>query len=128
MVSLVYDPIRYLPEAAEVHAPIRLRNVSKQAIYGPLHVEVMETVPQRRVQDGWAAEETAPKILNASNGKTGKGAVFDYSKALGDSGELQPGAVTEAVVWRLKIAGPAQSDVQFGLSVRGSLAAKQGTE
>ncbi|MGH9367821.1 MAG: sialidase family protein [Thermoanaerobaculia bacterium] len=128
MVSLVYDPIRYLPETAEVHAPIRLRNVSKHPIYGPLHVEVMETVPQHRVQSGWATEETAPKILNASNGKTGKGAVFDYSKSLGDFEELQPGAVTEAVVWRLKIAGPAQSEVQFGLSVRGSLTPKRGSE
>jgi len=40
-----------------------------------------------------------PAFLNASNRKNGDGAVFEYAKALGDVEALEPGAVTDPVVW-----------------------------
>jgi hypothetical protein len=44
--------------------------------------------------------------VNASNGKTGDGATFDYTPALGDFDALEPGAQTAPVVWRMKVPDP----------------------
>ena len=47
--------------------------------------------------------ESAPAILNATNGKSGAGAVFDYSETLGDLCYLAPGASTRPVIWRFRV-------------------------
>lgn len=59
------------------------------------------------------ADVGAPQILNVRNGKPGKGAHSDYSKTLGDFSCLQRHAVTEAVVWRTKLADPARRFVSL---------------
>ncbi|HEY3120103.1 MAG TPA: hypothetical protein VGL15_05735, partial [Vicinamibacteria bacterium] len=46
----------------------------------------------------------APVILNASNGKPGDGATFDYSPALAGLDALAPDGQTAAVVWRMRLA------------------------
>jgi hypothetical protein len=57
-------------------------------LYGPISVEVKKLAY-------WT-------VLNANNGKPDTGAVFDYSRALGDFQLLQPGELSEPVKWRFK--------------------------
>ncbi|HET9225544.1 MAG TPA: sialidase family protein [Thermoanaerobaculia bacterium] len=100
-VELTFDPAAWDGETKELRLPIRLRNRSDKAIRGPLQVRVKEFGSG---QHGEFLENT-PAILNAANGEKGVGAVFDYSQAFGDFDVLEPGAVTDPVVWRFKIVG-----------------------
>lgn len=104
-LEIVFDPSSYDPATSEVRMPVRLRNRSDRPVYGPLEIKV--------VGSGKTAknlyQEFAPILLNASNGQTGAGAVFDYSQALGDFDRLEPGAVTAAVVWRLRTIDPLRT-------------------
>jgi hypothetical protein len=94
-VIMVIDPPEYNIEKQEAIISIRLKNVSADIIYGPITVEV------KNLTD-WT-------ILNAENGKTAAGAIFDYSSALGDYKFLEPGALTEAVKWKFKYSGLGSS-------------------
>jgi hypothetical protein len=40
------------------------------------------------------------------NGKSGSGAVFDYSNVLGTEKVLPPGALSGQLVWHLKVQDP----------------------
>jgi hypothetical protein len=80
---------------------VRLRNVSQAAVCAPLRVEVTALNPPRPTDP---ARRIPVEILNATNGKPGAGAVFDYSAALGPGGCLDPGAVSGSLVWRLSFA------------------------
>lgn len=122
-VTLVFDPIRYDAQSREVLAPIRLKNTSKETLYPPFRVEVKELIHPYNVK---AKEEgSVPEILNSSNSKTGVGAVFDYSKALGDLDSLPPDAVTNAIVWRLKAASAVKTDFYVASEVTGSVEKKK---
>jgi hypothetical protein len=44
-----------------------------------------------------------PQILNPDNGKSWNGAQFDYSGAFANFACLQPGEITAAIVWRVKV-------------------------
>lgn len=88
MTSFRSDPAEYDAAKEEFVLPVRIYNKSKKTIYGPLTVEVTAI-------DG-------SKIVNASNGKTGIGAVFSYGGALGDVSGLAPGGITEPISWRIK--------------------------
>jgi len=117
-ITLSFDPVRYLPESREVLLPVRIKNTSKERLYPPFKVEVKETVHPYEVKAGF--DRTGkPEILNASNGKSGVGAQFDYSKALGDLESLDPEATTNAVVWRLKVSSPAKTDFHLGVDITG---------
>ena len=65
-----------------------------------------------------------PEILNASNGKNGVGATFDYSKALHDLSRSGPDAVSDAIVWRLKAPSPVKTGFHIGTEVSGFVAKK----
>lgn len=96
-VSLIADPVSFGPGADEIAIPFRIRNDGTARIAGPLTVEVLG------FGDGPNADknrEWSPAIDNASNGKPGAGALFDYSKTLGDLCDLPPGGTSGAVVWR----------------------------
>lgn len=122
-VTLVFDPIRYDPQSREVIVPARLKNTSKETLYPPFRVEVKELIHPYMVK---AHEEgSVPEIVNSANGKTGVGAVFDYSKALGDLDALAPDAVTNAVVWRLKAASAVKTDFYVASEVTGSVEKKK---
>jgi hypothetical protein len=99
-VALVTDPTSLGATANEVAIPFRIRNDSDSPISGPITIEVLG------FGNGPNADmhrESAPTILNATNGKPGAGAVFDYSDALADLCALAPGALTRAVTWRFRM-------------------------
>ena len=123
-VTLVFDPIQYDRETREVLLPVRLKNVSKEKLYPPFKVEVRELAHPFSIKSH--EEVDTPTILNASNGQTGLGATFDYSKALHDLDALEPDAVTDAIFWRLKAASPVKTSFHIGAEVTGFVA-KKGT-
>ena len=61
--------------------------------------------------------EDVVTVLNATNGKPGEGASFDFSDALGTLGLLAPGAVSGAVEFRLRVATPAASGLRWRMVV-----------
>lgn len=119
-VELVSDPASWDPEARVIEVPVRLRNVSDEPIYPPLEIEVVmlgwADLPEE-LQEFWS--ERAPEILNADNGETGAGAVFDYTATLGDLEALAPDAVTGARVWRIRRPHDAMAPIQ--LEIRGGV-------
>jgi len=116
-VTLVFDPIRYDIDTREALLPVRLKNVSDDALYPPFRVEIKELVHPYSVKAG--TETSVPTILNSSNGDTGVGAIFDYSDALGDLESLEPDAVTDAILWRLEAASPVKTDFYIGAEITG---------
>jgi hypothetical protein len=106
MVEFVFDPTRYDGAAQESEIPVRLRNISNETIYAPLTLEITGfgmNDPELPKDDN-----PAPIVVNATNGKTGVGAVFDFAGALGNQAVLRPGALTSPVVIRLKFEDPAK--------------------
>lgn len=98
-VEVVTDPARYDPSTHVLEMPLRLRNEGAKTIHGP----ILATVTSFGSGEGEVWKDFAPELLNAANEKTGAGAQINYSDALGDSHELAPGAITDVVVWRLRI-------------------------
>ncbi|MEO8430652.1 MAG: exo-alpha-sialidase [Acidobacteriota bacterium] len=123
LVTLLFDPVRFDAQTREVLVPVRIKNISKETLYPPFHLEVKELVHPYRVKS--KDETSVPEILNSSNGKTGLGAVFDYSKTLGDLDALPPDAVTNALVWRLKASSNVKTDFYIGSVVTGSIEKKK---
>ncbi len=116
-VTLVFDPIQYDQARREVALPVRLKNVSKQTLYPPFRVEIKEVAHPYMVKSGEPVD--AISFLNASNGKTGVGATFDYAKSLGGLDALEPDAVTDAVVWRVQVESAVKTDLHMGTEIRG---------
>ena len=113
LVDLVYDSTHYDSATKILEIPIRLKNVSQSPIFAPLSIEVV------KFGSGLTEElkENAPKLLNASNQKEGDGAVFDYTPALRDLEALEPGAISGAIVWRMKVVDPLRSpNIQFAVN------------
>lgn len=119
-VEVLTGPGSYDPATRELRIPVRLKNVSDQPIRGPLQVEVKGFGTGQDDRHG----ENAPEILGASNGKAGVGAVLDYSQALGDFPELEPGAITAAVTWHFRLKGLAQNP-SLHFAVYGKVAASR---
>jgi hypothetical protein len=103
-LEAVFDPSRFDALTGIEEIPVRFKNISGSAICGPLQIRV-------RV----SGENTAPRILNASNGNVRDRVEFDYSHAMGGFLCLDPGAVTEAIVWRVKLADAGRTFVSFTL-------------
>jgi len=116
-VSFVLDPIRYDSDKHELVIPVRLRNISGRDLLQPI------TVAVKSLELGFpplaAAGFAPPRIVNAVNGKPGKGAVFDYSQATGDFPVLKAGQETEAVSWRFEMTDPGQALFSIQAEVRG---------
>jgi hypothetical protein len=98
-VELAFDPTSYDASRGELDLRVRLKNVSTDSLFAPLIVEVKDFGSGMGTED----REYAPAILNASNGKAGTGATFDFSAAAGADQLLAPGGQTAAVVWRVKL-------------------------
>ncbi len=119
-VTLVFDPVRYDAQTREIVLPVRLKNDSKEALYPPFTVEVKEVAHPYTVKSGEPIN--APKFLNSANGKSGVGATFDYSKALGGLTSLAPNAVTDAVPWRFQAESSVKTDFYMGAEITGFVA------
>lgn len=115
-LEVVTDPARYDPFTHILEMPLRLRNRGGKTIYGPLIATV--TVFGSGMGEVW--RDFAPEILNATNQKTGAGAEMTYTDALGDFHELAPGALTDAVIWKLKI-NDVERIPDMHLSIKGSV-------
>lgn len=123
-IELIHDPIKYDLITGTAVIPIRLKNISKEALYGPFSLKVKALVDEEQKKysgEGW---ENIPEILNATNGVKGAGAEFDYSRALRDFETLEPGAQTEAVEWRLKFLNPKLIDFFLEVEVMGFILKK----
>src|SRR5262249_26263474 len=100
--------------------PVRLKNISQDTLYGPFTVEIA-----RLDARGWSTEiagwkVTPAELLNSSNGLTGKGARIDYTSALRDLPAFFPGAVSEAITWRVKVSNLRGTDgVDFDAVITG---------
>jgi hypothetical protein len=127
-VVLAYDPVAFDPVTKEVSIPVRLRNDSKSSVYPPLRVEVTETVMPALVENNQEELVSHPSIVNAANGQSAKGAVFDYSNAVGTAGVLGPGEMTSAIVWRVRVEEPAKTMVHFGVEITGSVAKEENSK
>jgi hypothetical protein len=80
---------------------VQLKNRSDHPVYGPFQVEVTGFTLSPEDSES----QTLPVIMNAANGKSGVGAVFDYRGALGTWEALPPGGRTEPVRWQLRLPG-----------------------
>ena len=105
LVEVGFEPSRYNAETSTATLTIRLRNTSQQTFQGPLLLEI------RGFGSGMGAEgqEFSPTVLNASNGKQGVGAVFDFTATLGSAGVLAPGAYAGPVELRLRLKNPLRT-------------------
>lgn len=106
-VEIIPGPLVWDAERGELQVPIRLQNISEEPLHPPLTVEVVG-VDWMRDLDEFPEDEREywrggiAAILNADNGETGLGAIFDYSETLGDLEALEPGAMTGARTWRIR--------------------------
>jgi len=103
-VHLVFGTGAYDSSTMTYALPVRLRNDGAQTIRGPISVEI-SGFGSGMVGEN-ADREFAPQLVNASNGKAGDGATFDYADALGDSMTLEPGAQTAPMIWRIRARDP----------------------
>ncbi len=118
-LTLSVDPGMYDPKTGDYILPIRLKNTSMDVIGGPLTVRLTQfespVFKTLRPIRGFA-------VLNAPNKARGIGAAFDYTGALGGSGELLPGTLTDAVAWRIHLENPAAlGELFLKFDVQGSL-------
>lgn len=104
-MTLAFDPSRLDWAAGEILLPVRLKNTSMATLYGPFSVEVARLETLWWSSQGVGRDRHATvELLNSSNGLRGKGARIDYGPALRDLPGLEPGAVSEAITWRVRPA------------------------
>ena len=107
-VTIVFDPPHFDAEKNEISIPVRLKNVSPSALYPPLRMELSgfgSGEPESAAEkDFW--KDKGVTIANAENQKPGEGASFGFDAALAGSPALEPGALTNPVVVRLKLSDP----------------------
>ncbi|HLA12256.1 MAG TPA: sialidase family protein [Pyrinomonadaceae bacterium] len=116
-VEAYLDPLREFPAAGTVELPIRIKNKSQQPIYGPMKVEVISLTGSRYNREDKDYFPLQGGLLNADNSKLGVGAVFDYTRSLGDFGLLPAGAISEGIVWRFKAPANANEFPRFKFKV-----------
>ncbi len=117
-VTLVFDPVHYDMAKGVAVLPVRLRNATKSPIFGPLTLGIKKPAAEA-AQPGATPEPPSFEILSSLNGLKGPGAEFDMSGALGDLESLSPGAVTEAVLVKVKFSNPLLTNLSLDLEAFG---------
>jgi len=109
-VEFVFDPTTWDPDKKQLEIPVRLKNTSTQAIYPPIRIEVTGFgFPEwENADDKKRNADNAPTLLTSSNGKGKEGAVVEMGGAIAGSEALQPGALTNPVVFRLQLVDPTK--------------------
>jgi hypothetical protein len=120
-IDFIFDPMKYDPETKIVVLPIRLKNVSSDTLFGPFSLKV-KSLSAPWIKKNYKEMLHIPQILNASNGETGVGAVFS---ALRDFESLEPGAISEALKWKLKSSKPASTRLYIEVEVTGFVLEKK---
>lgn len=121
-VKLVFAPGEYDPATRRFSYAVRLRNIAKQTLYGPLTVEITDVVNPYFVAHHEVRTFDIPRVYGTSNGLHGDGATYSYADALGDFGELRPGQSSGAVMWSFSV--PLMADPYLGVAIRGYVAAQ----
>jgi len=116
-VGIVLDPSRFDAGKRELVVPVRIRNTTPDTLFPPIVVTLTSVRDTMLVRGGYMRSADVVTILNASNGKSGAGAAFDFSGALGTLGLLAPGAVSGPVDVRLRVATPAASGLRWRMVV-----------
>jgi len=116
-VGVVLDPSRFDAAKRELVVPVRIRNTTADTLYPPIVATLTSVGDTMLVRNGYMRPEDIVTILNATNGKPGAGASFDFSRALGTLGLLAPGAVSGAVNVKLRVATPAASGLRWRVVV-----------
>jgi hypothetical protein len=101
-VAITFGTIGYDEILHEYSMPVQVQNISNRPIYGPVRVTVQQVIDPYDIEYHRVDPLNTFSIKNSSNGKTGAGAVFDFSRALGSLGVLEPGARSESVIWRVR--------------------------
>jgi hypothetical protein len=125
-MSLVLDPVHV--SGNELEIPVRLRNVSAVTVYPPIRV-ILKRVSSRRLRAFFriSDEFCAVSVLNPKKDERTGEIIEDYTDALGDLKSLEPGTVTEAVLWRVRVDSYASGSCEapsFDLDVLAGVAAK----
>ena len=123
-VEVMFDPTKYDASSKIIEIPIHIKNISKEKIYAPLKVELLSVGGGFEWEDKEQIKKNIPEILNATNGKKADGAIFDLSPALGSEPWLNPGSVSGAIVWRMKIVDPTTVP-SLHLKITGSVVDKK---
>lgn len=124
-ITLIADPVKYNAETQEAVIPVRLKNISGETLYGPFMVVFKNFTNPGFTRSGFQGFINVPQILNATNGRKGVGAVFDYSSALRDFDSLEPGALTEPVTWKFKFTDRPVTSFYVEADVTGFVLRKQ---
>jgi len=107
-VELIFDPTSFDGGGNEVMVPVRLKNISTETIYPPIRLEFVGfgygEKESKDEEEFWAKKKVT--VVNASNGKPGEGAVFEFDRALAGTEGLEPGAQTNPVVLRFRLEDP----------------------
>jgi hypothetical protein len=123
-IALVFDPVVYDEVSRNLTLPVRIKNLSQQTLYGPIRVELRSLSPPGLSEADREDVGNIPEILNAGNGERGAGAWFDYSRSLGTAGALPPGAISDAVQWKLRLQRPFFTSFYVDAIVNGFVAQK----
>lgn len=118
LIEVFSDPVSPGPDPRITRLPIRIRNTSGDTLFGPLTLEILDV----RVSPGSLSDEAPSGVdlltfLNADNGVTDLGAVFDLTSSLGDPAALPPGRASGPVILEYHLDPPARSAV-FDVKVR----------
>jgi hypothetical protein len=122
--EIIFDPAKYDGASKSIDIPVHIKNNSGQTIHGPLRLELVSIGGGFEWEDVEEIKKNTPEILNATNGMKGAGAIFDFTPALGTEGTLENGAVSGAVIWRMKLVDPTQVP-SLRLKITGNVSEKK---
>jgi len=105
-VELKFGATKYDSATKTLELPVLIKNISKETIYGPLHLQIPKIGGVFEWEDAQADKQLEPAVLNATNKKSSAGAQFDFTSALGSGGALRPGEITSPITCKLRLVDP----------------------
>lgn len=122
-MDFLFEPVRFDSSGGRLVLPTRLRNRGTEALVAPVRVTVKRLVDQSATESATVEEADSrdrPRLLGVVEGDAGDGSVLDLSSALGTSGRLPGGAVSEAVEIVVLVNSPAPAmmlevDIEAGV-------------
>ena len=106
LVDLLFEPVQIDTSTGRLVLPVRLRNRGTTRLIAPVHLTVTRLVDQG-TPAGLTEGDGRPRLLGVLEGNGSDGSVLDISAALGDSGQLEGGAVSEVVEIAVRVTSPA---------------------